>query len=362
MENLPKVTLDDKVVAEKNKNWGDMGVAIYKRELQFSAIAQSLILKIKLPTKIEDIQESEVLLKTIKQEVKKLAESRLEITNRFRDVADRLSAPEKSVLKPIEDLTNAIIKLKEDLAKKQKEEQAKDNEKKSVKENILRQLAEVKATYANKILTQVTKAYTWALENKVALDKLDEYLSKVGDKFKVTDFADSAVMPQLFKLTETEYKAFAEELFVLDSNNYVDQYKKDLKAKFEFYHIDFKNAEQALEKAKDEKVEAEQSIQTEKSNAQMSATLESMSMDISTISNVKELKKSFEVVTTTELKDAIAIITAFIANLELCKLKLRVTDYSKLTVAQMATALAKVKCDDNKFQPSNIEFKEVSKL
>lgn len=353
------------IIEKKKAAWSEMGLAIHTTEMSLQAKAQEAINAIVFPTTIDEVTNAEVTLKTLKASQTSIENDRKTITEKFRAVADRLMGPEKSLAEPIKKLTDCIIGLKKEHELVMQKKQQKDNESKSVFEAANKFLSGLDAHYKKKILDQITNAHKWALENDVTMDKLNEYVSKCADKFNLMDFTfdiKTAQIPNTFYITKEEAEQIFIDIVLLDANDYLEQYRNDLQAKFEFYQLDYSNKQLAIAKSKEEAEKALGEIAEQKNNSDLAATLNTISTPLNTVSEVKALKKLYKVEMPDDIKSAITIMTAFTSNLQLCQPKLRVKNMLKLSVDQMAESLAKVKCDDNSFSVTGIIFKEEVKL
>lgn len=362
-DNLP-IHVDQAVLATKKEAWAKIGASVYESELKFQAWAQKVINAVKLPTTIQEVaQFGEESLKKLKKAQNEIEAARKEITDRVAVPMKRLMEPEKSFEPKIKELSDCILKIKKDYEAEQRKSALKETERKQITEAAKKHLADTIAFFKNKIIDQVSLAHKWALENNVTLDTVQEYVSKCSDKFKVTDFAPVYPGVSFSLLTASEVEAIFKEHIVIDANEYIDSYRSQLKDKFEFYNVDFANKEQALEKNTMELIEQKQEVEGDKINQQLVASFETNAESLHDIgSGVKALKKSYKVQMEENLANAMIIMTAFGANIDKCKEKLRLTKYFNLDIHKMAEALAKVKNDDNKFTVTGINFVEVETL
>lgn len=361
--NQTPVVIDKDILAAKKEAWSKIGEAFYTNEIQLQAESQAVILGIKTPTTIHEVTEfGEAELKKLKQAEKTITEKRKAITDRLRTPMERLSLPEKTFAKPIQELSAVILKIKQDheadLAKVEK----KNKELSSVREIAVKHLADATAHYKKKILDQITSSHKCALDENVTLDKIKEYVDKCANKFTLMDFTVSNPVITPIYATKEEVEAILSEVIVLDANNFIEQYRDDLKKKFEFYEIDFNNKEDAIKQSIIATQNATAEIVEEKNNQQMSATLEHLATPVFNTGTHKALKKKYQIQMTDDIKGAITIMAAFTANLSLCQPKLRIKSMLKLSVDQMATALEAVKNDDNGFSVTGINFVQIDKL
>lgn len=345
------------LIAEKRQQWAGLGESMHTKEMQLQAMKQKALNDFTLPTKFDQVPEALNKLKDLKKAKKDISQFRItEITSKFDPFFTRVSANEKELVPKIELLTTTIISIQQAEEKRKKALKEKEDEAGKLKEYVLSYLSTTIADFKLKIQTQVLFAYEWALTNKVTPEKIEEYISKCADKFKVTDFTRAVEIPSWVKLTPSEEsEKIVSESFVLDSNDFIDSYRQQLKEKFATFDIDFLNAEQALEKAQEEIEKEAATIETEKAEGIMSAKLETMSVPASSIwLGVKDLKKKFELIN----PDNTELVKCFIANAK----ELLPYIKAKSFYDQLARVIEEHKNKNNDFTPSNLKFKTVDKL
>lgn len=361
---MSEVKTKSAMLAEKREAWGEMGVLVYESELELSAKAQSAIMKIKYPDSFEEITKAEGLLKEVNSARIALENDRKEITGKFDAVTARLMQPEKQLIEAHAKFKAKIIEVKELKEKADRAKQLHDDEIKATKQRILNYCAEVNFNYTSMINNQVSKAYEYALGNDIEPEALVEYLKKVREKFNLATFIPEAPSFTAIYLEITEVHLLLDEHYKIDTAGYLKTYHDQLDEKFSDYPVAYMNKKDALALSIKEAGEAAAKLEAEKSNAELAAKIaassEPMQMSVST--SVKALKKSYEVEMEETQFNAMKIIQAYAANMVECDKHLNISKWFSVTPKQMATALAKVKNTDERFQPEGIVFKEISKL
>lgn len=352
------------MLAEKREAWGEMGVLVYESELELSARAQSAIMKIKYPDSFEELTKAEGLLKEVNSARIQLEADRKEITGKFDAVTARLMQPEKQLIEAHAKFKAKIVEVKELKEKADRTKQLHDNEVKMVKQHILTYCAEANLAYHSQINKQVAKAYEWALENNVEPEGLVSYLKPVKDKFTLATFTPPAPTFKVEFLDLTEVNLLLDENYRIDTAGYLKTYHDQLDEKFSDYAVAYMNKKDALALSIKEAAEAQAKLEAEKSNAELAAKIAASSepIQMNVGPAVKALKKSYEVEMEETQFNAMKIIQAYAANMVECDKYLNISKWFSVTPKQMATALAKVKNTDERFQPEGIVFKEVSKL
>lgn len=354
---------EQEVLAKKGTAWSNFGQSLYIAENQLQARAQSLILKLKHPKTIEEVADSEKTLKEVKSEALKIDADRKQYTQRFDAVAARLMEPKKLLDEQTKAVEASIIAVKSDYAKKQKAEQDKVDELKRIKEYVLNAKAQVDLTFKNKIQETITKAYENALgAGNVSLNDVSEYLDVVKTRYNHASFTAELPNKTLIYATQEEYNAIADEFFTWSTQEYIDLFHNDLQAKFLDYGIALQNKKEALELSVKQEAEKAKQNAVQAQNASVAAALETIAQPLMVTTEVKALKKSYEIDMPETIESVLTIMAAFSANINLCMPKLKVNKWFAFTPAQAGTALAKVKCDDNNFAPTGIKFKEIEKL
>lgn len=354
-EKSPAVV--EKDIAEKRKAWADTGEKAYKILEELQLRAQKTILSIKIPKTFAEVLEAESTLKQAKKDQQETKSIRLAFTKRFTDFVSKMMEPEDSFDVHIKKLTDAIIALKSEEKKRVDKELAKQSEEKAVKQYALECLARTQAEFKEKILTQVLKAYEWALTNKVTPKTVGEYVTKCSMKFTAIDFTkECAYQHNTREISSADVIRIVSENYSLDANDFVEQYRADLKAKFQFFEADFKHADQALEKARDDHEQQVQNISDDKTDKTIAARLETMAEPMVGVSGVRSLKSVYEV--DREKTPDAELVKAFIANANILLPYIK----AKTFYDQIAQAIEKHKNKDERFVPSNVTFKTIDKL
>lgn len=359
-------TIDNAVLEQKRTAWAKMGETVYKTEMQLQAMAQKAVLAVKMPQNIEEVPNAEASLKELKAQRGFIEKNRKDVTSRFDDLQSRLMKPEKSLDDPIKALSDQIISVKKAHETAERIKREIEEERKSVKERAISFLNQKDFEFKQMINNAVTKALTFALgEGNVTPDGLEEYLMFMKGKFTLVTFMLPPYGDETCRhLKEEEVRAIITENYKNNPNEYLTLYRDELARKFNDYSVAYQNKQQAVELARKQEEEDRRQLEIQKQNKETAARLESTATVLtpSVSPGVKALKKSYEIDMPDSVESALAIMAGFTANLDKCLPKLKVTKWFAFTPAQAGNALAKVKCDDNNFQPSGITFKEVDKL
>lgn len=322
------------------------------------------------PITFEDIPAAEAALASMKQAKDKMESLRKDRTGKLNTVIESLMAYEKKVAVAIVNLTNQIIGKKTELKAANDLKKNKEQEVKTLTEQAGNHYATAHAHFLNTVLTIVDQSYTYALgPGNVTPEQVESFLDQiVRPKLKDVQF-----VPALFQY----YAQFNDQPItqaIIDNafktawtrEQYLQYFEEQTALKYSDYAIAYQNKEAALAthnadmQSKKDEVADDQTAATIANKMLSSAT--SLAPSAEPVIDTKDLKESYKVIEPESLLDALHIMAAFGANVDLVKTKLKVTKWGSFTVSQMANALSKVKCDDNNFAPDHIKFEKVTKL
>lgn len=354
------------VAESKRAAWGELGVKIAKIDFQLQARAQQSIAKLKTPKTIEEVVEAERLLKEVKAEANAISTDRKAITGPVDRRLAELMLPEKSFAEPVKHVETAIIAVKKADEEKRRQENLKLEAKQKCREMLIMHKNNQDSIFKNSILERVNKVYLYALEN-ISLTELEEFLKNIAiPRFKAEDFVIGYPKNTFVQyVTEDEYMVLCKECITMayDAKQYLAIYENDLRAKFSDFEVALNNKAEALRQAEQEKVNKAAEIAAQAQHANVAAKLDTIASSSAVVtSTTKALKQSYAVDMPETVENAIAILTAFTANLSLCLPELNVSKWFSFTPSQAAAALSKVKNKNEDFNPSGINFKTVDKL
>lgn len=351
---------------QKATAWGKIGVAVYTTELQLQAMASKAINDLVYPKTIQDIPAAEEALKNFKAKGNEVKELRLAVTSPVKTAFERLMLPEKSFEEPEKKFTQAIIDLKKQNEAANQKEANKQTEIRNLKEAIIKRCAELDAKIKLFVNDMINNYFVFALENSIIIADIngrvkqwsDEGIKKIIER-KIDPFKLAPV-----NITLEEAQVILRENFNINLLDYANAFDSSLKEKFKDYEVAFHNKKDALTRNANEKQSAEKAIADEKLTTEITASIEASAAPLNGAVQVstKDLKKVFEVEMPESVESVMMLFSAFASNREKCIGKLRVTKWFSFNASQIATALGKLKSEENMFQPQGIIFKEVVKL
>lgn len=354
---------DEEIVNRRKEAWGKLGIEVYEFDLKLQVRAQESIAKLTTPTTIGEVVKAEKTLKEVKAECIAIKNTRINLVKPINARLSQLMEPEKSFEKPTKDVETAIITLKrEDEAKRRKENETLDAIS-NCKTNLLTLRNNAEAKFRGINVEKVNAVYLHALgAGEVEADMVDSYIDFAIKRRHAVEF-DYVYPKNTSPLVSTEkFLELCVEQLTFDSKIYLGEYENMLKEKFSDYAVALKNKEEALKQAEAERQRKEAEIEANKANANVAAKLDNVAVTPVVTSGAKALKKSYEINMEETVESVITILTAFSAHIDKCLPKLNVSKWFSFTPKQAATALGKIKTDDNTFDHPGLIWKEVNKL
>lgn len=343
--------------------WGKMGLAVGARELALQAEQQLIASTLVTPTVIADVPAAEEALKTVKFKLNGLVEKRKDITGRLDTVIARLMEPEKALSLAIVANTKAIVKVKQDDRTTQQQAAGKNAERIALRELIVTYTATRHGLMLKNHVELISNAYMHALAT-VPPEELETYLPKVSAR--VTEKSCTIPKPEVTPvlLTTEDVEAELDAFFVPQpSKYYIDAFALSLKEKFSDYDIAWANKATAVTQHTAQVAETVATIAEDQGAAVVEARLDAISTPVlSTTPGVRDLKQVYEVDMPDDFSSAIKILSACVAHAAKVETSTRTTKFDSFGVLTIKRALAKIKSDDNDFNPAGIGWKVVDKL
>jgi hypothetical protein len=343
--------------------WGKMGLAVGARELALQAEQQLIAATLLTPTVISDVPAAEEALKTAKFKLNGLVEKRKEITSKLDAVTNRMMEPEKALTTAIANNSAAIIKVKQDDRTTQQQAAGKNAERIALRELIATYTATRHGMLRTQQIELIANAYVYALAN-VPPEELETYLPKVSARVTVATctIPPPVVTPVL--LTPEEVAIEVADLFTPHPpQDYIDTFALVLKEKFSDYAIAWANKGAAMHIHNTQLADIVAGITEDAEASKVEARLDAISTPvITTTPGVRDLKQVYEVDMSDDFDSAIKVLSACVAHASKVRECTRTTKWDSFGVLTIKRALAKIKSDDNDFNPAGIGWKVVDKL
>lgn len=364
MSNTPQViiTAPSDVILKKKQAWAEVGLTVHNANIALEQKAKAALdlLNGTSPKTIDEVVNSENILKQVKATLASIESERKTVTSKFDAVTSALMTHEKAVKDALPAYQKAIIEIKKiDEANKAKIKAAEEA-KKLAKEKAINYVSDEFTRMKDMVADLCQKAYEHALEKNVTLEKLSSYLTKL--KAKKTDKDFTVVKPE--NMLQEDFDHGYKSIDMAAPSDMLLYYHKQMDAKFEFYEVALKNKDAAIQASKEAEERAKQEREEELANAKVAARLETISTPTEALvdNGVKELKKKYTIDMPDDEASILLIMTAFITNFAQAKDGVRVKSLMKLSIEQMGTALAWLKNKDNAFNFTGINFKIEEKL
>jgi len=359
-------TNEQSIINKKYHEWGKMGIRVRHGELELQMRAQDALKKLEvLPNSIADVPAAEATLKEVGALKRDIEANRKAITSKFDPVFERLMAPEKSFAEPMQAFVTAIISIKKQEELKAQQRKNKADELARIRQSLITTQVHYDAEFKTLIAEKVGSAFLWALQKGTMPGaEIEDYCDRLKFKIKESLFdIEEPTAVRYFDQDAAEIKSIIAEVWKINRADYVTLFATELEKKFSDYEVAYQNKQQALALAKEEQIRRIREIEEQKQHAEIAATLDAVSTDISVeLSAIKALKKCYEVDMPETFDNAMKILSAFMANKQKCLEKVNIKKWFSFDASSAAKALAKMKSDDNAFAPLGITWKEVDKL
>jgi hypothetical protein len=354
----------EEILASKGAAWAAYGENLTNEEYTLQLMAHKAVSTLTDPTSVEQIPQAENALKILSAAHSAISEKRKEITRVFDELTTRLMEPEKSVKERGEKLKGAVIALKRVLEEQNAAKSRQDQLLKDYRELCQRKKAEWVLGFKTNSARIISSMYQELLALGATVDQANAAVTEKIAKVKAV--AKPVIAPPATALAiEQSTQISSQELNIdVEFSTLLDAFANDLTRQFADYAVALTNKNEAIQKAQSEEAAKKAKAEEEKRNSDTAAKITAQSQALVPEQTVatKNLKRGYEVDMPETLESAVAIMGAFVANVDKCLPHLRVAKWMSLTVKQMANPLGKVKSEDEHFQPVGIVFKETEKL
>jgi hypothetical protein len=345
-------------VAKKMEVWAGVGKLVHDTNIQLKSDAEAITNELSiLPTEIAHVPVAEATLKESKKRLTELQNKRKAVTAKFDTVTSALMAHEKAVEAALPLYTQAITDLKRKEAERIAAEQARIEAEKRMRELVSVYL-DREYTAKKDLCSELSqKAFEFALTTDIKPEAIEAFLKKLDSRFNAEQFTivcqpnmNADVFAELWKQKDMP----ALELWKT-------HYTGELKRKFEHYAVHYANKEAAIEQQRKAEEAAKAEREEELQRKELSAKLETHTAVVVETA-VKPLKQKYAVDEPDTETAALRIMAAFMTNFKMVRDGIRVKSMMKLSIGQMADALAWYKNQlDDKFE-CGVNFKVEEKL
>lgn len=353
-------------VVTKMAAWASIGRIVHDANINYQVKMQASIAKlVRKPGRLL-VTDAENALKEVKKELADHTPERIKITSKFDAVKSQLASSEKSWEEAINAAAAELLLVKQEIATEEANAKLKTDELKRIREALMNRISEVDAGYKSMIAVRITDAYERALNGEAPTEDTRAFIAKEREWATEEMFTMKQPQPKPTYNTPAEVEALWNELkiSVQPASFYTALFASELDTKFEFYTIALKHKESSIAASKAKQAESLAEIQKQKDLAAAGARLETVATTYTAMSTTgaKALKQKWEIQMEDTDKTALAIISAFVSNFDLCRGGVRVKSMQQLSVEQMGSALCWVKGKDDRFTVTGLNFVTVDKL
>lgn len=356
--------INKEVENKRRAAWGGLGVQVYHGELSLQLEKQNAIKALINDVNTKNIKEAEESLSIVKKKLEKLISNRTSITEKLDTVKKRLMENEKELELEVQKNIAEIILVKKHYQEEQKTKENKQKELKAVESKVRIYIADMHSAYLQAQAKLIKDAYDHALKEKISVDKIDEYKKKICAR--ITPQNRSTPSPSVkfvYNDQDTIDAEIKKHFRPWTAQQYIDGFNNDLNNKFSDWELALKNSEIATKNNQIEFDENVNAIEQDKKQEEIHAKLDSQ-VYITEDTGIKKIKTLWKIANEETWDNAISICVAFIVNKTDCIKSFgdRLKKPFNLSVFQMGNALAGLKNEDEAFECTGIEFKQIEKL
>lgn len=309
-------------------------------------------------------QELEGVQKSLREAKSKAAEAkecRLFFTGMLQDkIIAKSMEFEKRNDEVVKLLVEHEFKLRESANTLAKQNEDVNREKEEFKAHVKNEHYRIAADYRSQLLKLVSDSYVNALSSKFPVKEIEEYKRSIKGfcaDVKLSAFKKFSALLIDSKEMMSIYTSIPKYEPAADLEAAI----KSVDEKFSMYANDLKNAEAASARVKAEAHEQEIAIQQEvEIEAAQNTLIASAGTLVMSGGPNTAVKRKWEVVDENTQQWALLVMSAFMANMKELIEYVKVKTWEKLSIGQMAAAIAKGKTEKNLNFP-NLQFKEVKK-
>jgi hypothetical protein len=233
----------------------------------------------------------------------------------------------------------------------------RDAEKARFKTHVQNEYIRIGAKYRMDLLRNINSAYDGCITARtpakdIPFKMFEEALAEIKlDKFQKYG--------EFHWISEDEARSIFKEVPAYNGTDDLKDAIKALHSKFAMYDQDLQNIEEALKRSHEEALKQQAELEAEVEMEQATNTLVGEG-SIPTFNGPK-VKRKMEIVFENNEEWVVSVVAAFMNNFSKAKLFVRNKTWDKLSLGQMAAALAAIHNEDGKTVFTGLKFKEVEK-
>jgi len=277
-------------------------------------------------------------LRNAKFNLSEAKRKRLEFT---RMIDDKLSTPsmefEKRMAAMIDEASKFELAARLDIESKAKESQLHANEVALYKAHIVNEWTRIAHEYRSNLQKMIDSSYINCIKAKVPVDQLSAMVSDLQSIMSRFDLSSFVKFQRMF-ITDQEALEIFHSIDKYEPSNDLAYYQTLVNDRFAMYAHDLANEESLTKLLQEQRIRVAQAEQELKADI---ATNTLISQAETLIVDTPKVKREIKIVVIESEAWAMAVMTNFIKNWQYVNKYVKVKSWAKLSIGQMAEALAK---------------------
>lgn len=319
--------------------------------------------KVAAALKSEDLATVQTVLKEVKDIATENKDARLYFTNMVKEkVTDPLMVFEKRNEALITELGQKEFTLRKAANSKQEAERDKKTEENQLKAHIQNEHLRIGHDYRSRLAKLISDAYTTALKDKVPVDTIKNYVKQIHN-FLAAEKLSPFIKFERRYVSDAEAQAIYKSIEPYKSKADLEAALESLEQTFSMYKNDLANSKKAIaaekKRAEDEAEAERQRIERETATNTLVGQADTYYLE-ETKGAKTTIKKQYEMEDENTPEWCFCVLAAFMGNIGTLQQYIKVKTWSKLTIGQMCTAIAKLHSEKGVKFP-DLKFKVIEK-
>jgi len=284
------------------------------------------------------LDKMQVNLRNAKFNLSEAKRKRLEFT---RMIDDKLTSPsmefEKRMAAMIDEATKLELAARLDIESKAKESQLHANEVALYKAHIINEWTRIAHEYRSNLQKMIDSSYINCIKAKVPVDQLSAMILDLQSIMSRFDLSSFIKFQRMF-ITDQEALDIFHSIDKYEPSNDLEYYQTLVNDRFAMYAHDLANEESLTKLLQEQQLrvaQAEQELAADIATNTLIAQAETLIVD------TPKVKREIKIVVIESEAWAMAVMTNFIKNWQYVNKYVKVKSWAKLSIGQMAEALAK---------------------
>jgi hypothetical protein len=284
------------------------------------------------------LEKMQANLRNAKFNLSEAKRKRLEFT---RMIDDKLTQPsmefEKRMAAMIDEANKFELAARLDIESKAKESQLHANEVALYKAHIINEWTRIAHEYRSNLQKMIDSSYINCIKVKVPVDQLDAMIADLQSIMSRFDLSSFVKFQRMF-ITDQEALDIFHSIDKYEPSNDLAYYQTLVNDRFAMYGHDLANEESLTKLLQEQQLrvsQAEQELKADIATNTLIAQAETLIVD------TPKVKREIKIVVIESEAWAMAVMTNFIKNWQYVNKYVKVKSWAKLSIGQMAEALAK---------------------